>query len=286
MNQSNLFSRFFIILMLVTVGSLGIASFSTMKAIDTDPKLVAKLQEKFNIHINSSGLIINDSPMNHELTENQWDLQLPKKKITIKTAGGGIAIKNTSEPRIRVFASGQVVSDSKGNLLEISESTNELVLGEPTGTVSDLVVRIEIPNAYKQDIQIVSTSGDVSVENLTVHEIDLKTVSGDVTLNRLTAEQSEMTTISGEITVTDSSLKSVSGKTVSGDIEIANDAHSEAKLKSISGNVKLTIPQNPAYDFNLHSVSGSIKNTHAINSKSADKKEIEVTTTSGDIEIE
>lgn len=288
MNQSHLLSRFFIITILVTVGSLGLASYSSKKAYEADPQLLAKIQEKYNVHITSSGLLVNNSPMNSELTENQWELTAPRKKIVIKTHSGGVSIKNTSNAKIRIFASGQIDPALRGSMLEVTESSNELVISEPSNTVNDLVLRMEIPNSFNQDIQVISTSGDLSAENLNLNSADFTTVSGELTLNRLMATSIDLKTVSGEINITDSSFKSITGKTVSGDVEIDTNENSEAKLRSVSGDIKLTLPTNGVFNFRLKTTSGEISNKHSLNKNQNQTAgpNIDISTTSGDIEIE
>lgn len=55
MKSFNLFTRFFTIVVLLTMGSLALSAFSAKKAYEADPELLAKVEKKFNIQVHRGG---------------------------------------------------------------------------------------------------------------------------------------------------------------------------------------------------------------------------------------
>lgn len=290
MRSYNLFTRFFIAVVFTTITSLAVAGFSMKQAFESDPDIVAKLEDKFAVQIHSSGMGFSISNRNSGTSaQDQWELTVPTKKIVIKTFSGDIAIKTTQDKKIRVIATGKLDTEKSSKLLEVNETVGELALAEPENAVKDLEIRMEIPASFIQDLEILSVSGNISAENLKLNSADLKTVSGEITLNKLSALSLKVETVSGDSKVGSSSLKVVHGQSVSGEIEIENSESAEANLNSISGDIKLKVPKLATFEFKLNTVSGDIKNAHAkstVSDKSMAKVNIEVSTTSGDIIIE
>ncbi|MBL7542700.1 MAG: DUF4097 family beta strand repeat protein [Bdellovibrionaceae bacterium] len=294
MKTTNLFTRFFIATVFTTIISLSVAAFSASKAYHSDPHLLAKLEEKYNMKINSGHLALDYKHREHtERTEDQWTLNVPQKKLVLKPFSGDIAIKSTRDTKIKIIATGRIDKAQNDKLLTITETPDELTVTELKGAIQDLEVHIEVPTTFNQEIEFDSTSGDVSIEDLNVAQAELKTISGEITLNRFTTPRLSIETVSGDTKVRNSTItKQISGESVSGEIEIENNESSEANLKSISGDIKLKMPKNNLFNFNLQSSSGDIHNKYTVDTKANKqnvnkaKLNIQVSTTSGDIEIE
>lgn len=289
MRTYNLFTRFFVAVVFTTITSLAVAGFSAKQAYDADPELLSKLEDKYNVQINVTGMGVSVTDKNSRImTQDQWELSIPAKKIVVKTYAGDIAIRSSNDKKIRVVATGKLDTTKSEKLLEITESADVVTLNEPENAVKDLEVRIEIPSTFTHDLDISSVSGDVTAENLKISLADVKTVSGEITLNQLTIPKLSIETVSGDVETHNSSFKTVNGKSVSGEIEIENKDSAEMNLKSVSGDVKLKLPKSAAFEFNLNTLSGDIKNLRSQNTDTAKatKLNINISTTSGDIVIE
>lgn len=289
MRTYNLFTRFFIAVVFTTITSLAIAGFSAKQAYDADPELLAKLENKYNIQIHVSGMGVSVRDANSRMTtQDQWELAIPAKKLIIKSYSGDIAIRSSNDKKIRVMATGKLDTAKSEKLLEITESSDVVTLNEPENAVKNLEVRIELPSTFTHDLEIASVSGNVSGENLKINLADVKTVSGGITFNRLNALKLSIETVSGDVETHDSSFKSINGKSVSGEIGIENKDSAEMNLKSISGDVKLKLPKSAPFSFSLNTLSGDIKNLRPqkTDTGNAAKLNINISTTSGDIEIE
>lgn len=290
MRSYNLFTRFFIAVVFTTITSLAISGFSAKQAYDADPDIVAKLEKKYDMNIQISGMGVSISDGNARTpTEGQWELTVPAKKLIIKSYAGDVTIKNTNDKKIRIMATGKLDTKKSSKLLVIDESADQVIVTEPENAVQDLVVRMEIPAVFAKDIEVTSVSGNISLENMKLSTTDLKTVSGDIILNKLNSPGLKIESVSGDTKVLDSKMKTVNGKSVSGDFEIENKDSAETHLNSVSGDVKLKLPTTTLFDYRISTVSGDIKNSHEKNNsgnKTTSKLGIEIDTTSGDIEIE
>lgn len=283
MRTYNLFTRFFVAIVFTTITSLAVAGFSVKKAYEADPEIVAKLEQKYNVHVSIAGITAgNRSPK--VSTHDEWQTNLPKKKLIIKSFSGDIAMKSTNETKIKIVATGRLDKSASERLLHVSELPDEVIISEPEDAVKDLEVRLEIPVSFTKELEIVSVSGDVTMENLTLSTSSVKTVSGGVTLNQINSPELTVSTISGDTKIHNSALKSVSGKSISGEIEIDNKESAETKIKSISGDIKLKMPKTTPFQFNIKTISGDIKNDHSKDDNS--KLTVEISTTSGDITIQ
>lgn len=281
MKSLNLFSKLFSIVVITTIGSLALAAYSAKKAFDTDPHLIAKLEKQFNIHSRGNSFYFNFSDND---TEDTWQLPIPQKKIRIKSYSGDIAIKTSSLNEVLISASGKLDKDQAPKLLDIKSEQNELVIIEPENAVHDLQIRIEIPSSYQNDVIIESTSGDVSIENLSPSSLIIATVSGEIILDSIKTDSLNVNTISGDTQIQKSAVTTLIGKSVSGGIKVDNKGTATTQLKSISGDIVLKLPETENFQFDLTTTSGEIKNEREQNNKAS--ATVEVSTTSGDIKIE
>jgi DUF4097 and DUF4098 domain-containing protein YvlB len=288
MKPINLFTRFLVALVFTAITSLALAAYSAKKAYDTDPQLIAKLEEKYNINVNTSGIVINDF-RGGESTQDQWQLTLPQKRILLKAVSGNIAIKSSTGQKIQIMATGMLNKNKSPRLLDVTESTEDLVIREPENAVENLEVRIEIPKGFEKDIEVSTVSGNISLENIKVNLAGIKTVSGNLMMKSLDTPRLILESVSGDSKIHDSTIKDIAGKSVSGEIEIESKGTSGMDLKSISGDVKLKLPKTSTVQLEVKTVSGEVRNEHqktANHTANASPVQVHVSTTSGDIEIE
>ena len=166
MKSLNLFTRMFTGVVLLTMGSLGLAIVSAKKAYDADPQLISKIEKQFDIHIkNNNGFYISNLS-NRESSQDTWQMPLTQNKIRIKTFSGRVAIKNTSSNEVSISANGRLDKSISPKLLNIVSTPNILTILEPEKGVSELEIHIEIPSSYAYELAIESATADVSVENL------------------------------------------------------------------------------------------------------------------------
>lgn len=180
------------------------------------------------------------------------------------------------------------------------------------------VIEIYLPKNYNSDLDIKTSSGDIKFDsdiilsnanfsassgnivskyNLQVKDINIETSSGDISTETLTASTYKIRATSGNIKI--NSLTG-SGKldTSSGNIKVQyKDIEEYSEVTATSGNVKLTIQKGTSLEFKGKCSSGDInsnldlnykdKNHHEATAKigNGPYKKINVNTSSGDISI-
>lgn len=174
------------------------------------------------------------------------------------------------------------------------------------GLVSGSIKMSEVP--CEKYLNLDTTSGDVDLKNINCNQtLDIDTTSGTVSLADITVNgnmefdstsgnlkltnvevKGELScdAISGEIAGDNVSVKSFESSSTSGDIEIdAFTVEKEISGDSISGSfdLKLTDSQQN-YDIEVDTISGSVN--IPMNSKGKGGKELEFSTTSGDVNVE
>jgi DUF4097 and DUF4098 domain-containing protein YvlB len=286
MKSPHLITKFFIASILWTVGFFSLALFAGIKAYKSDPDILTKLENKYNVRIDQNGIHGEfESFKNTDWKKSvaNWKFLVPKQKLTIKTFSGDIQVIQSKDSEVHISAKGLLNENKSKKLLETEISDDELVVSEIKNATNNLLIQIEIPSGYNQNIAITSFAGDISIVDLNLSQLDLATVSGEIAINKMKIKILDTKTVSGEIRASDSEISEFVGKSVSGDFNISNKIETETSVKTVSGDVHLNLTPSESYKFSLKSVSGDIENTKS-NNKSGTKN-IEISTTSGDIEI-
>lgn len=279
----NRFTKIFIVSVVWTVGFASLAGYASGKAMQNDPELMAKIQEKYNLTLNLGG-IVNDGPLVTEITKDSWNVAVPTKKIVLKSVSADFTIEKTTESEIKIAAEGTLDKNKALRLLEVTSGNEELLIAEPKGNATKNVkVTIEIPTTFRNHLEIVTASGEVFVQNSAIQEIEVKTVSGDILFYNSVSLKVIVESVSGEITADACSFAKIEGGSVSGDIEISNRIPLNTEFTTVSGDIKMHLPKTDDTQFALKTVSGDVKNRHST-SKAA-KFIVNVSTTSGDIDI-
>lgn len=169
-------------------------------------------------------------------------------------------------PTLKAFGSGkekgaEIVSFPSG--LTISLST-------------DFKFSVKLPLAYKNKLEVSSTSGDISFPvgelkeldlkstsgNIDAEEIDsdsfqVKTSSGTINLNTVTSKQFSAESTSGNITIGEAAVKSVNVETTSGTVNIEK-VSGDVDISSTSGNIQVAEGENVT-KYQVNSNSGTIR---------------------------
>ena len=147
---------------------------------------------------------------------------------------------------------------------------------------------IEIENLQvKEDLEVDTVSGGITLDQIKVNLIDTHTTSGSIKLYEVVAEEIENATTSGDIEVK-GTCNYLKNNTTSGRLKIKLDEMSkEISASSVSGNVNLEIPENNGFELKYSTVSGDLKSEFELDEyiyKDRNAK-ITVKTTSGDLNI-
>lgn len=179
-----------------------------------------------------------------------------------------------------------------GNVLDISYRPSNFCFGF---CFDDSLIEVVLPSDYAGDIMVNAVSGDVLMDSFDAQNLNIKTVSGEVKVGDY--ENLEIETVSGDVNVLHADnlkVKTISGEisissvanlldlsTTSGDIDIKDIVLlKNSKIKTVSGDVEIERCNN--IYVSSKTVSGDVDIRY--NNRMSDV-ELNITTTSGDIEI-
>ena len=113
---------------------------------------------------------------------------------------------------------------------------------------SDLVLDIQLPQQYDQDVKISSVSSDVDLQgaSMMLDTFEVKTVSGTINFNTVYANSVRVETVSGDVMLTTMVNPDLKVESVSGDIGITliDDKNFYVDFSTISGDFECAIPLN------------------------------------------
>lgn len=257
--------------------------------------------------------------MQEELKKNQV-----KKQYLIKTQGdpvsninlinielrsGDVEVITEARKDICIEALGYGGEDVTLELLDIKDVDGIINITQDPNAKSkatffgilhierDVDILIRLPHNYQKNLSIKTQSGDLAVRNIGIKGLEFNSVSGSVEGGDMMVESCVIKTISGDITIAnfygellfsttsgdvDANIRSldydINGRCISGDVAfyIPSDAEFGLSLRSTSGHMNC--------DFPVTMLGGNLKNKmrgKVVN----DKHNINVETTSGDIDI-
>ncbi len=246
-------------------------------------------------------------------------------KIHIDIVSTDISIVPTNEKDIRVHFYGEVSTNEKMELpsLVAYQSGDELrieIIQPKTILVGIVVWRtkldIYIPEDSIEVLEADTTSSDMSLDNLKVDEFTFNTVSGDFKGESLSSNEIKLKSTSGDVSLKDYTgsvgIDVVSGDvvledgsrnenieviTTSGDVYVEQEDSSNMDIKTTSGDIEINLSEDAQFYLKAKTVSGHIENRFPIKITSSgrrdleglvgsDDKEVNVDTTSGDINID
>lgn len=142
----------------------------------------------------------------------------------------------------------------------------------------DAEITLEIPAAIYPDVRVSTTSGNVSVEPMTLERMQITTASGDVEMDALTCRSLTITTASGHLALDNLDVKeNLLLTSVSGDMEMDTSRADTVKIHTTSGDIvthKCSIAS-----------SASIKTTSGDAEWMNDVPELNVVSVSGDLHL-
>lgn len=288
MKSMNLFSRFFIGFAVWTLVFLSLAAYAMEKTYETDPELIQKLGEKYQVSFSLSENSWDSGKTSStflEAAKESWHLALPEKYIVLKSRSGNLTVRTTTEKQIVLSATGKSDKSKTPHLLEIDSDNSKLTIKQPDeDRIENLEVLLLIPESYAQNLEINKVNGELNLEKLKLKSLDLNVVASDVNLKQIQSDSLDAKIVSGNIKAVNSSFSKLHGKSVSGDLEFDNATSSNTDLMSVSGNISLKLATAANTDFTLRSLSGNINNKYDSASNAIYK--IKLFTTSGDLKIE
>lgn len=141
---------------------------------------------------------------------------------------------------------------------------------------SDLKLDVYIPRQFDEDIEINSTSGEVTIETLNVDKFEYLNISGNLNAKRIEAEEVSMNTTSGEAKIS-GEFDKFKFTTISGNLTSQDFKAKKSTLNTTSGEIKLS---GQPGDVSSKAISGNLN----LNYSDFDNT-IEANSASGKVEI-
>lgn len=99
---------------------------------------------------------------------------------------------------------------------------------------------VNIPKNQLYNLDIINTTGSVTINDLTLKNLNLKLDTGSIKLTNISVNDSfSLKTVTGNISLKDITAKTVAAKTETGNINITNLSANELKTTINTGNIKL-----------------------------------------------
>lgn len=184
----------------------------------------------------------------------------------IKITSSFIDIKVTTSDRddVKIHYHGTMESNV-APILQVEKSNGELEIKLTTSKTnytvvnSDVILEVILPKEFKQDVNVINSSGDIYILEISGRRLNFTSSSGDISYNNSMANNTIINSSSGDITI----------KEISGDVNI----------NSSSGDILLTV-DNILGNVDISTASGDVDIFVAVGANYA----ISGSTASGDIE--
>ena len=170
--------------------------------------------------------------------------------------------------------------------LEVSTGSGDILVEEGVIFQRSKLESTSGDISFRADVQgkmtIETTSGDIELEDrssLFAHQVELATTSGEITVRGQNARYLSAKSTSGDVTLDSCDIHELTVNCTSGDVELRYVDLENCNLQTISGDVSAGVGK--AMDFHCSSTSGDVDTPPPVTNGGL----CQVSTTSGDIEI-
>lgn len=239
--------RVFTILSILTVMVLGFSGcyfagdFGTRERITVDDRETLDLDEQNMIDIDSVSsdirVIFEDRDDIEAEFEGRMEISDEDNRPYLKTS--------STNRRISIW-----IEYPKNNIF-----TNNI----------DTVLTVYIPESFKDEMDINTVSGDITLDDAKLDELIVSNVSGDLHHQGLDVNSGDFTTVSGDV-----DLQFVHGEDI--------------LIDTVSGEITVEIPDSYELDLETSTVSGDVRTRDGNGQRVAEIK-IDASTVSGDITV-
>lgn len=255
---------------------------------------------RYNLDFTNNFLNFTNSYSSHdyELDNNISELDFNLNSQNIEVINNNNSILNI---KIKSFSS----SNTELNLVN---SNNKMTFSPTVDIPSSADIIVSMPSylSSKVTLKITTSSGDITINNLSTNTLNASSASGDINLrstnlnylylssssgnmnisSSTTSNETNLTALSGSING-NGNFGALTGSTSSGDIKLTfKDNLNNTFLSSMSGDVNLHIPSFCGYEANFNTISGSLNNSENNMTNGDKSSKINVNTTSGDFDLQ
>jgi lia operon protein LiaG len=170
--------------------------------------------------------------------------------IVINTSSADVEIVPSESNEVVILLDGKINKDLEdqyefhidhsSNKLNIDYLIDENTIGIKLGSVQDTKLQVMVPSKVLNNLQITTTSGDVSIDDLKANELTVKSSSGDQSISG-TETQSHvvLSSTSGNINTRENTMNSTDFITTSGKIDAKDLRSKNAVFETSSGDIVL-----------------------------------------------
>lgn len=214
-----------------------------------------------------------------------------------KNGNGSVGYKGIEDIQVN-WPTGKIqISAHKGNQIKFQESVNGKLVED--SNIIYAVEGSELTIQFKKD----SFSGffeefdgkDLIIsipEKASIDEMNINGISSDINITSIKGNSLKVNAVSGNLEVIDTNFKDVELDGVSGDIKAEFLMIPESlDISSVSGNIKLSLPENPGFNVEYKTVSGSFNSEFTLETKDKNhiykngSADIEISTVSGNLDV-
>ncbi|GIP34133.1 DUF4097 family beta strand repeat-containing protein [Paenibacillus sp. J2TS4] len=187
------------------------------------------------------------------------------ERLVIQTGSMDVDLVPTAADQIKITLEGKASRSFQKKIdLNIKESEGTLdvkvLLSNQVGfrfSVPNVTLRIELPEKAYKELQIETSSGDMTLHSVNSAYISLKSSSGDITARGYSADLLKFKASSGDIHLSEGGAE-LQGETSSGDMRISlASLQSNINLVSSSGDIDIKLGEAPsALNLDFRSASG------------------------------
>ncbi|MCK5673654.1 MAG: DUF4097 family beta strand repeat protein [Spirochaetales bacterium] len=217
-----------------------------------------------------------DENINEEKFYNMDDIK--NLDIAVSSADVRISVVNSDKLRVHLHGSSSsqkpYLTDKKVNSRLSIKVDRKSSFGISR---SNLILEIELPGKYKQNLEIRSSSGDISVSNIELNIFKVDLSSGDLNLQTLNvrdfyydsssgklravnieSQETELEASSGSIII-DKFSGNIKAKLSSGNIKFAySNFKNSISINNSSGDITISLPDKSNFELNAKTSSGKI----------------------------
>lgn len=219
------------------------------------------------------------------------------KEENYKNGNASVSYKGIQDINVN-WPTGKIqISSHKGNQIKFQESSNGKLVED-----SNVIYAVEsdtLTIQFKKD----SFSGffedfdgkDLIIlipEKAVIDEMNINGISSDITLTSIKGNSLKVNAVSGNLEITDTNFKDMELDGISGEIKAEFLMLPEIlDISSVSGNIKLSLPENPGFNVEYKTVSGSFNSDFTLENKEKNhiykngSADIEISTVSGNLDV-
>jgi hypothetical protein len=189
-----------------------------------------------------------------------FDLRNPVGDITI--TGGGNEARIEATKRVRNMPDGRMRALLEATRIDIAERGGNVqvrTVHPPVRGVATVDYIITLPQ--NANIILRTTSGNVSVQNISGDELTADTLSGNFTVRDLRSRMLQVHTVTGNMLLHDIATQRAILDSVAGNLEFAGrlQRNGQYELQTHSGDIRVTPSGDPGFDLEAKTYRGDLR---------------------------